>query len=104
MRRPGDLIEKDPDSVEPQGFDWTAYLAELGTGVTVQSSTWSVSTIVGDAAPLTLSNASIVPGGLRTQVTLAAGSAGRKYTLTNHITTSSGPVDDRSFKVLVVQR
>jgi len=103
-RRPGDLIQKDPSSIEPQGFDWTTYLAELGALVIISASTWTVSTIVGDAAPMTLSGDAIVTGSLKTQVTLTAGSVGYKYTVTNHITTSSGVQDERSFKVLVVQR
>jgi len=104
MRRPGDLIQKDPASIEPQGFDWTTYLLELGVGVIVSTSTWAITTIVGDASPMTLSGAAILVGSLKTQVTLTAGSVGSKYTVTNHITTSTGVVDERSFKVLVVQR
>ncbi len=58
-RRPGDLVVKDPSSIEPQGFDWTAYLAELGAGVTISVSTWAVVPV-----GLTLSNPSIVTGSL----------------------------------------
>ena len=104
IRRPGDLILHDPSAVEPEGFDWTVYLAELGVGVTISTSTWVVSTIVGDASPMTLSSPAIVPGNLKTQVTLNAGTVGSKYTLTNHITTSTAVQDERSFQVLVVQR
>ena len=103
-RRLDVLIEKDPSSIEPQGLDWTDYLAELGSGVTISTSTWSVSTITGDAAPLTLSAPTIVTGDLKTQVTLTAGTLGFKYTLTNRIVTSSSVQDERSFRVLVVQR
>ncbi len=59
---------------------------------------------VGDASPITLSGAAITGAGLFTQVTLSGGTVGRRYTLTNHITTSSAVVDDRSFQVLVAQR
>ena len=103
-RSPGDLILKDPASTEPQGFDWTLWLAELGAGVTISTSTWAVSTIVGDAAPLTVDDETIVAGSLKTQVTLEAGSVGRRYTVTNHVTTSTSVEDERSFRVLVVQR
>lgn len=104
MRRPGDLIQHDPSAIEPEGFDWTEYLEELGDTVTVSSSTWTVSTIVDDTSPLTLTSPSIVNGNLKTQVTLSLGTVGSRYTVTNHITTSTAVQDDRSFKVLVVQR
>jgi hypothetical protein len=103
-RRPGDLLVHDPNAIEPQGFDWTDWLAELGASVVISDSDWTVSTIVGDAAPLTLSGATIVTGDRLTHITLTAGTPGLRYTVTNHITTSTGVEDDRSFKVLVVQR
>ena len=95
-RSPGDLILKDPASTEPQGFNWTAYLAELGAGVTISVSTYAVT-----PASLTLSGAAIGPGGLTTTVNLSSGTLGLKYTVTNHITTTSGVIDERSFDVLV---
>ena len=112
IRRPGDLIQKDPSSIEPQGFDWTDWLLELASTVTISTSTWSVSTIAGDAAPVTLSGDAIVTGpaesGSRassaTQVTLTAGTAGYRYTVTNRIITSTNVQDERSFRVLGVQR
>lgn len=103
-RKPGDLIVKDPQSDEPQGFDWTAYLAELGAGVSISTSTW---TIAGDDAVLTKHDPSVVISAtIKTQVYLAAGTSGVKYTITNHITTDSSPsvADDRSFFVLVQDR
>jgi hypothetical protein len=110
-RRPGDLIIKDPQSTEPQGFDWTSYLAELGASVTIQTSTWSITGADWADSPapatiLTAANPSIVTGGLKTQVHLAAGTAGRKYTVTNRIVTNTTPsvTDERSFYVRVLQR
>lgn len=95
------LCTKDPQSIEPRGFDWTPWLAELGTGVTITLSTFTVS---GADAILTLSSPNIVTGSLKTQVKLNAGTVGVRYTVTNHITTSAGDEDDRSFYVLVEQR
>lgn len=95
------LVLKDPNSVEPRGIDWTDYLAELGSGVTVSTSTYAVS---GPDDTLTLSSASIVTGNLKTQVKLSGGTVGRKYTVTNHIVASDGTEDDRSFFVQVAQR
>ncbi len=97
------LIEKDPNSIEPQGLDWTDYLAELGASVGIDSSTWTVSTITDDAAPLTLSDDSIVTGDRKTSVFLTGGTEGSRYTVTNRIITDSVPpvTDDRSFLVLI---
>lgn len=100
-RRAGDLIVKDPQSVEPFGFDWTAWLAEIGVSETISTSTY---TVTGQDGVLTTASPSIVTGNLKTQVKLVGGTAGRRYTLTNHIVTSSGFADDRSCSVLVQQR
>lgn len=103
MRNPGTLIQKDPQADEPQGFDWTAWLQELGLGVVINTSTW---TITGTDAVLTTHDPSIVSGGLKTQVYLAAGTSGTTYTVSNRVTTNSAPpvTDERSFKVLVRNR
>lgn len=117
------LVWHDPAAVEPQGFDYTDYLFELGIGVTLDTSAWTVSAgywdvaALGEApesdpAPLSLSSQQIISAGLKTQVTLTAGYApagppgtkGYRYWVTNHFTTSSGVVDERSFEVQVVQR
>lgn len=103
-RRPGDLITKDPGSIdEPQGFDWTDYLAELGAGVGVSTSTW---TVTGPDSALTTANPSIVTGNLKTKVTLTGGTLGATYQVTNRITTNTSPVvtDERSFYVLIENR
>lgn len=95
----GDLVIKDPNSSAwPKGIDWTTYLAEIGVSETVSTSTW---VITGPDTVLTASGASIVTGSLKTQVKLAAGTLGYRYTVTNSIITSSGVHDDRSFDVLI---
>ena len=98
-RRPGATINKDPSSVEPQGFDWTDYLAELGAGVTISTSTWAVT-----PTGLTVAAGSIVTGSLKTQTTLSSGTVGVLYTVTNQIITSTSVTDERSFFVRVAQR
>jgi hypothetical protein len=80
-------------------MDWTAYLAELGAGVTISVSTWAVS-----PDGLTLGTPSIVAGSLKTQILISGGRLDRRYTVSNHITTSTGVEDDRSFDVVVQQR
>lgn len=98
-RRPGTLVVKDPDSVEPYWVDWTAYLAELGDGVVVAESTWIVA---GNDSSLTATADAIVAGGLLTVAYLTGGTSGT-YVVTNRITTNSAPpvTDDRSYRVLV---
>ena len=98
-RVPGDLVVKDPESIEWYGFDWTLWLAEIGESVTIQTSTWSVS-----AASITADDAGIVVGGRMTQVRLSGGQVGARYQLTNHIVATDGSADDRSFLVRVEER
>lgn len=102
IRKVGETVPKDPDSTEPYGIDWTAYLAELGGAVLVGTSEWEVS----PAGELTLTNQTIVSGSKKTQVTLSGGVVGKTYTVRNRIETNSIPVviDDRSFYVQVKQR
>lgn len=103
IRRPGDLVTKDPASTEPWGFDWTDWLAELGGSPTpiITESTYRVS---GKDAALTTEDATIVTGSLSTQVRLVGGTVGLRYTVTNRIVASSGDIDERSFKVLIQNR
>jgi hypothetical protein len=101
MRKPGDLIQKDPASDEPYGFDWSAWLSELGA-VLINTSTWI---ITGPDALLTSHGDSVV-NGQKTQAYFAAGTAGAKYTVTNRVVTNSSPpvTDERSFVILVGNR
>lgn len=98
MRDQNTLILKDPQSIEPYGFDWTEWLAELSANETIVDSVWAVTK--GGSA-LTLSDDEIVTGLKKTQVTLTAGTKGTQYTVTNSIVTSGGFQDDRSLRVLV---
>jgi len=100
MSREITLVVKDPSAIEPYGFDWTLWLAGFVTPELVVNSVWS---LTGKDAVLTLSNDSIVTGNQKTQVVLNAGTLGKKYTVTNRITTTSGYVEDMSFPVLVQQ-
>lgn len=95
----GDLIVKDPQSIEPQGVDWTDWLAEIGDSEIITASAYSIT--IGDDGGLTLSGDSIVTGDRKTQVLLTGGTRGVTYAVTNHITSSSGAQADGSFLVLV---
>lgn len=101
-RKPGDLVEKDPESIEPYGFDWTNWLAEIADSETVASSTWSVTPTTTPA--LSIPTSSIVTGSLKTQAKFSGGKPGVYYTVTNDIVTSSGFKDDRSFRFFVKDR
>lgn len=102
-RTPGDLIVKDPSSVQPEGIDWSAFLENLAPGTQIATSTWAVA---GPDTALTVGNDSIVTGGQRAQMFLSGGTEGGLYTVTNHIVTNGSPstVDERSFQVLIEQR
>lgn len=95
---PGGLVVKDPQAQKVYQFDWTDYLQDLG--LTISSSNF---TITGSDSVLTFDNASVVVGGLKTQLRLLGGTSGVRYTVTNEITLSGSPaqIDDRSIDVLV---
>lgn len=91
------LVIKDPQAENwPKGIDWTAYLAELAADETITSSEWAVT---GPDDALTADEDSIVTGNKKVQIRLSGGTLGKTYVVTNTITTSSGVVDERSFKV-----
>jgi hypothetical protein len=99
---PNTRLKKDPQAANwPKGIDWTRYLALLGADEVIAASTWSRT---GDDTALILSSASIVTGARKTQVRMAGGTVGVSYLVTNHITTSSGVEDDRSFTIVVGER
>lgn len=111
MRKPGSLVIKDSDSDEPQGFDWTAWLAELGTGVVIQTSTWTISggDTAADPVPATVlasHDETIEAAGLKAQAYFSGGTLGKKYTVTNRVVTNSTPpvTDERSFQYLIQSR
>ena len=101
---PGDTITKASTSIEPYGMDWTAYLAGLidGTGTdTIATSTWTI-TCTSEVSPaLTITNASIVTGSLKTQMKLNGGTVGLSYTVKNSIITTAGDKDDRIIYVFI---
>lgn len=100
---PGGLVVKDPSAQKVYQFDWTDYLADLGTGETIATTTFL---LTGSDAVLTKDNEGVVTGSLKTQLRLLAGSLGVRYTVTNRIVTNGAPAntDERSFVVLVQDR
>ena len=100
-------VTKDPQAVLAYGFDWADGGANDGAstdtgwlqGDTIASSSWSVT---GPDAALTSSGE--ISSATATSVELAAGTVGRQYKVTNHITTASGYEDDRTIIVTVAQK
>lgn len=94
----GAYINKDPQSTLDYSIDWTDWMP---TGQQIDSSSWTISTVSGDSAPLASSSTTFNASDDLTTVFLTAGTAGNKYTVTNTITTDSGLTDERYFRVFV---
>jgi hypothetical protein len=84
---------KDPDATLDFGVDYSDWLDD---GDAIDASTWTVQT------GLTVGDDEIGDG--FTVVWLSGGTAGESYLVTNHIETTEGRIDDRSFTVLCEQR
>jgi len=89
---------KDPDSRLDYGYDWTPWLE---AGDSILTSTWVLDPGNPDTA---LIIDSFNFAGALTVVYLKAGTVGKRYVVTNRITTLNGLIDDRSIQVDVVQR
>lgn len=84
---------KDPSAVLDYQVDWSAWLAAAET---ISTSTWTVPNgITADSDSHTTTTATIW---------LSAGTVGTTYTLTNHIVTSAGRIDDREITVKIRNR
>ena len=96
--RPGTTVVKDPNANNVYTWDWSDYLVGAAQ---ISSSTFTVSTIAGDASPLASDNETAST--TSTQQRLTGGSAGKTYTVTNRIVTNESPAqtEDRSILVKV---
>lgn len=86
---------KDPQATLDYVIDWTSWLA---TGETITAFTVTVPTGLTQATPAPSSTGTVVT------VWLAGGTAGQRYTVTVHVTTSAGRQDDRSIQILAQDR
>jgi len=86
----------DPDADDYRGLDWSTWLQ---TSETINASSWAIS----PSGPILHDDAT--NGGI-TVVFISGLTAGRRYTLTNRITTDATPprTDERSILLLVGQR
>lgn len=97
--RPVDKI-KDPQATLDYGFKYEEWLDPAVSEVIV-TSTWAVDvglTIEASPPPTT------IIGGNTTAVWISGGTAGENYLLTNTITTDVGRIDERSYKIHIVNR
>lgn len=97
------MPNKDPQARLDYGWNWAEWLAE---GETIETSTWTISTITGDAAPLELdvANGGATHDDTTTTVWLKGGTLGKRYTAVNHIATSQGREDDRTLPLDIKNR
>lgn len=83
---------KDPNAVLDYTLDWSQWLVDD----TLLTSTW----VIPDG--LTSPSNSNTP--TQSTVWLSGGTAGVEYKVTNRVTTAAGRTDDRSIRVLVMER
>ena len=95
----GAYIDKDPSAILSYTLDWSEWLP---TSTTISTSTWTISTISGDASPVT--SVTTTNSGTTTIIKLSGGTAGKVYTITNTITTSGSLIDRRNFRIKVKNR
>jgi hypothetical protein len=80
-------------------MDWTEWLPQ---GVSVTAVSYTLTNPTYNPTPLTISTSGVV--GDVTFVVLAAGTAGKIYTVTAQITLDNSQTDRRSFRVRVENR
>ena len=98
--RTGVFIRKSPGDTLDYSVDWSDWLPANDT---IGTSSFTVSTIAGDSAPLTI--ASQTNSINKSTVYLSGGSNDRIYTITCTITTNSNPLTvQRQFRILVEPR
>lgn len=101
---------KDPDETLQFKFDWAPLANGNGdsnwldrTNSPLESiSTQTVTNV--DSPGLTINSSSITDSGTTVTVSLSGGSAGAKYRIKNHITTSSSQVAERTVVVRVLNK
>jgi hypothetical protein len=94
----GDWIIKDPDAVLDYTLDWNAAGDSWLSGDTIVTATWTLD------AGITKINESMT--GTTTTIWLSGGAAGSTYWVSCRIVTANSipRVEDRSFRVVVMQR
>jgi NAD(P)-dependent dehydrogenase (short-subunit alcohol dehydrogenase family) len=96
----GTYIVKDRLAELTYSMDWTEWLPQ---GVTVTAVSYTLTNPTYNPTPMTISTSG-VSGGNVTFVVLAAGTAGKIYTVTAQITLDNSQIDRRNFRVKVENR
>lgn len=89
-----ELLLKDPAAVLDYAIEWAEWLPP---GDTLTGSTWTAETGIDITDDTQFSQT-------RAVVWLSGGTAGTKYRVTNHVTTSGGRQDERTLLIQVVER
>ena len=90
----GYYFTRDPLSVLPVVFDWSAWLTAEGA-TTITTSTWTGTGLTLTSQAQTLTQSSVVVSG---------GTEGQTYSLRNTIVTANGRTDVRTMHVRVASR
>ena len=93
-------IEKDPSATLTYTFDWSQWL--VGTDI-ITAVTYELQVRANDPIPLVNVARGIVSGN-KTYIKLSGGQVERNYIISCTVTTDSGLIDRRNFRVKVVNR
>jgi len=91
-----DTYLKDPNAKLDYARDWSAWLQ---TSETIATSEWIVPVGITESVSPAPSNTTTVA-----TIWLEGGTLGFTYLITNRITTNQGRTDDRTFRIVVVDR
>jgi hypothetical protein len=94
------FIDKDTASQLTYTLDWSSWLV---SGDTIASATQTVQARANDPAPMT-KVANGISAGTKTYITVAGGQQGKTYTVNVTVTTASGLIERRNFKVNAISR
>jgi len=97
----GAYIEKDRLATLTYTIDWTDWLA---VGELISAVAYTITAPTYNPTPMTISTSGITGASKITYVKLAAGTVNKVYVVTAQITTDSGAIDRRNFKVKVENR
>lgn len=93
-------ISKDPAATLTYTLDWTNWLE---AGQTITAAAFTVAARRNDPTPPTIVTQGI-QSGVRTYVQLSGGQVDKVYIVSCQITTNTGLIDKRSFRMLVETR
>jgi hypothetical protein len=93
-------ISKDPAAKLTYTFDWSEWLE---AGQTISTAVYTVAARRNDPTPPTI-HTSGTQSGIRTYVQLSGGQVDKVYIVSCQVTTNTGLIDKRSFRMLVEDR